>query len=315
MTRSVDYAALPTEQPNPRSRELDRLSTEQILRLMNQEDARVPAEVARVIPAIARAVSETVGALKAGGRLFFVGAGTSGRLAVIEAAECPPTFGTPPGMVQAIIAGGRSAVFRSREGAEDDHAAAQREVGRRVRPGDVVVGIAASGVTPFVTAALAQAKRRGARAVLVTCARPNSVGPQADVVINPQPGPEIITGSTRLKAGTATKLVLNMLTVASMVQLGKVYGNLMVDVRPTSRKLRARAARIVEKIANVPSSIAGRALRRTGSRTKVAVLLAAQRVTPSEAHRRLAAASDSLRRALESDGNPVSGTQKSRRKR
>lgn len=252
MRRSVNYAQLPTEQINPRSRTLDRFSTTQLLRLMNREDAGVPRAVGRTIPQISRAASLIVARLRAGGRLIFLGAGTSGRLGVMEAAECPPTFNTPPTMVQAIIAGGRSAVFRSREGAEDDRRLVRREIRRRVRPGDVVVGITASGVTPFVEAGLRQSRRLGCSTVLVTC-HPNSrLRGTADIVIAPRTGPELIAGSTRLKAGTATKLILNMLTVAAMVRLGKVSGNLMVNVRPTSRKLRARAVRIRHTLTALP---------------------------------------------------------------
>src|SRR5499426_3089826 len=194
-------------------------------------------------PQMATAVKLIVAALQKGGRLFFVGAGTSGRLGVLEAAECPPTFGTPPRLVQAIMAGGRAAVFRSREGAEDDEGAARRAVRSRVRRHDVVVGITASGRTPFALAALVAARRLGARTVLVAC-HGGGARVEADVVIAPWAGPEVVAGSTRLKAGTATKLVLNMLTTASMVRLGKVYGNRMVDLQPRSRKLRTRARRL-----------------------------------------------------------------------
>ncbi|MBI3087313.1 MAG: N-acetylmuramic acid 6-phosphate etherase [Candidatus Omnitrophica bacterium] len=241
---SLSYARLPTEQPNPRSRSLDRLSTPRLLRLMSREDARVPRAVRRVIPQLGRAIELTVKRLRTGGRLVFLGAGTSGRLGVLEAAECPPTFNTPPARVQAVMAGGRPAVFRSREGAEDDRRAARRAVSSRVRAGDVVVGISASGVTPFVEAGLRESRRLGCSTILVTCHPGSRLRRTADVVIAPRTGPEVIAGSTRLKAGTATKLILNMLTVAAMARLGRVSGNLMVNVRPASRKLRARAARI-----------------------------------------------------------------------
>jgi len=244
MRRAVNYAQLPTEQINPRSRALDRLTIPHILRLMNREDAAVPRAVARTIPRIARAASLIVRSFRAGGRLVFLGAGTSGRLGVIEAAECPPTFNTPPTMVQAVIAGGRAAVFRSQEGAEDDRRSARRALRRRLRRGDVVVGISASGVTPFVEAGLRESRRLGCSTILVTCHPTSRLRHLADVVIAPRTGPEVIAGSTRLKAGTATKLILNMLTVAAMVHLGKVSGNLMIEVRPASKKLRARAARI-----------------------------------------------------------------------
>ena len=288
MPRAISYATLPTEQPNPRTRALDRLSVERILRLMNREDARVPRALAHVIPQIAAAVSLIVAALREGGRLFFLGAGTSGRLGVIEAAECPPTFHTPPELVQAVIAGGRGAVFRSREGAEDDRARARQEIRRRVRAGDVVVGIAASGVTPFVTAGLRTANARGASTVLVTCQARAKARAFADVCVSPSVGPEVIAGSTRLKAATATKLILNMLTVAAMVRLGKVYGNLMVDVRPTSRKLTARALGIIQTVAGVSSRQAAAALRQSQGQVKTAIVMAALRVDARAARRLLA---------------------------
>ena len=298
MPRAIQYASLPTEQPNPRSRFLDRLSTDQLLRLMNREDARVPRVVARVIPQIARAVSLIVHVLRDGGRLLFLGAGTSGRLGVIEAAECPPTFQTPPDMVQAIIAGGRPAVFRSREGAEDDRIAARQEVTRRVRAGDAVVGIAASGITPFVEAGLQAAKARGARTVLVACHEHARVASWVDVRITLEVGPEVLAGSTRLKGGTATKLILNMLTVATMVRLGKGYGPWMVDVRPTSRKLRARAVRIVQTVAHVSKQRASQALRRSGGHVKTAIVMAALRVDERAARRLLAQHDGMLKRIL-----------------
>lgn len=298
MARPVNYARLPTERVNPRSRFLDRLSVIQLLRLMNREDRRVPQAVARVVPDVARAVSLIVNALQHGRRLFFLGAGTSGRLGVIEAAECPPTFNTPPSLVQAIIAGGRDAVFHSREGAEDDRRSARKEVKRRVRASDVVVGIAASGITPFVEAGLRTAKAKRAHAVLVTCHRQAHARRLAEVVIAPQVGPELITGSTRLKAGTATKLILNMLTVATMVRLGKVHGNLMVDVRPTSKKLKARALRIIQTLAKVSAQEAARALRQARGHVKLAIVLAARQVDVATAKRLLAQHGGILRRTL-----------------
>ncbi len=286
-TMAFDYARLPTEQPNPRSRHLDRLVPIQLLRLINQEDRTVPRAVGRVIPQMARAVSLIVTSFREGGRLWFIGAGTSGRLGVIEAAECPPTFNTPPLMIQAIIAGGRAAVFRSREGAEDDRAAAHREVSRRLRAGDVIIGIAASGVTPFVEAGLQAARTRRATTILVTCHRTSRFRQLADVVIATRVGPEVIAGSTRLKAGTATKLILNMLTVATMVRLGKVYGPWMVDVRPTSKKLRARAVRIIRQLTGVSAVRAQQLLRAASGRVKVAVVMATRDVDASHARRLL----------------------------
>lgn len=296
--RRISYDRLPTEQANPRSRNLDQLSPLAIVSLMNREDRWILAAVGRVRRQIARAVELIVTSLERGGRLFFVGAGTSGRLGVMEAAECPPTFGTPPSMVQAVIAGGRTSVFRSREGAEDRTGEARRAIRRSVRPGDVVVGISASGVSPFVRAALAEARRRQARTVLLAM-NPNSpVRRLADLVITPRVGPEILAGSTRLKAGSATKMILNMLTAASMVRLGKVYGNLMVDLRPTSQKLRARAVRLVQKLGGTSESRARRLLKGAEGRAKVAVVMARRRVSASEARRRLAQAAGSLRLGL-----------------
>src|SRR5881397_2607225 len=264
MARTPRFDRLATERRNRASAALDRMDPVAISSLMNREDARAVRAVGRVRHAIARAVDTIVAALGGGGRLFFVGAGTSGRLGVLEAAECPPTFGTPPRLVQAIMAGGRPAVFRSREGAEDDARAAARAVGARVRHGDVVVGVSASGVTPFVRAALAAARRRGARTVLVACNPTTTRGAPADVIIAPAPGPEVLAGSTRLKAGTATKLVLNTLTTAAMARLGKVYGNRMVDLQPRSAKLRERAVRVITEIAGVRPLLARRALAESG---------------------------------------------------
>ena len=305
MAARVRYDRLATERANPRTRALDRLDARAIARLMNREDRAAVAAVGRVAPAIAAAVDRIVTALAGGGRLFFVGAGTSGRLGVLEAAECPPTFGTRPGMVQAIMAGGRRAVFRSREGAEDDAGAAARAVRARVRRGDVVVGVSASGVTPFVRSALVTAAARGAGTILVAC-NPRSGrefvagGPgRSTLLIAPAPGPEVLAGSTRLKAGTATKLVLNTLTTASMTRLGKVYGNRMVDLQPRSAKLRARAERLVAEIAAVRPARARRALQQARGHVRLAIVVARRNLPPGAAARALRAAGGSLRAVLE----------------
>lgn len=281
MPRAIRYHRLPTEQRHPRSRELDRLSIEQLLRLMSREDRRVLRAVERRHAAIARATRLITSSLRRGGRLIFVGAGTSGRLGVLEAAECPPTFSTSPSMIRAVIAGGRGAVFRSREGAEDRRPGARRAITRCVRRGDVVVGIAASGVTPFVDEALRSAARAGARTVLITgdAHAPIPAGIRIVLAV----GPELLTGSTRLKMGTATKLVLNMLTLGAMVQLGKTYGNWMVDVRPNSRKLRARAQRIVQQITGCSPLGAARALRAAHGHVRAAIPIATHGVRP-QAH-------------------------------
>jgi len=269
--------------------------------LMNREDRRAVLAVGRVQPQIAAAVEMIVTALRDGGHLIFVGAGTSGRLGVLEAAECPPTFGTSRRLVQAIIAGGRGAVFRSREGAEDDAAAARRAVRARVRRGDVVVGISASGATPFVSAALTAARRRGAKTVLVACNAEGALrSPRmTHVRIVPATGAEVLAGSTRLKAGTATKLVLNTLTTASMTRLGRVYGNRMVDLQPRSAKLRARALRLVAEVAGVSHGRARAALKASRGRVRVAIVVSRSGLNAAEASRALGAAGGSIRVALQ----------------
>jgi N-acetylmuramic acid 6-phosphate etherase len=297
--RRPAYEHLPTERPNPRSRRLDALSPLEIVTLMNREDGRVVRAVGRVRREIAGAVDLIVRTLAVGGRLLFVGAGTSGRLGVMEAAECPPTFSTPPSQVQAIMAGGRASVFRSREGAEDRAGEARRAVSARARPGDVVVGIAASGVTPFVRAALAEARRRRCRTVLIAMNARSPMRRLADVVIAPRVGPEVLTGSTRLKAGTATKLVLNMLTATAFVSLGKTYGHWMVDLQPRSTKLRERAERLVQTLGGVSRARARSYLRAAGGHAKVAILMARRKLGARAARRLLRAAAGSLRRCFE----------------
>ena len=272
-----------------------------IASLMNREDRRAVSAVGRARRQVAAAVDLIVIALRAGGRLFFVGAGTSGRLGVLEAAECPPTFGTPPRLVQAIMAGGRAAVFRSREGAEDDERAAARAMRMRVREGDAVVGVSASGVTPFVRAALRAARAQGAATILVACS-PVADRRLARVVIALAPGAEVLAGSTRLKAGTATKLVLNTLTTASMARLGKMYGNRMVDMQPRSRKLRERAVRLVAEIGGVPSTRARRLLTEAAGRVPVAIIMTRRDLRADAAARALRAAGGSLRSVIEPAG-------------
>lgn len=294
----IRYYRLPTERPNPRSRDLDHLSAVEIARLMNRTDHAAVAAVGRAARGIGQAVDVIVARLSRGGRLLFVGAGTSGRLGVLEAAECPPTFDTRPALVQAVIAGGRRAVFRSAEGAEDNAAEGARAIRRHARRGDVVVGIAASGVTPFVRAALDAARRRKAATVLVTC-NPRVSRRAARVVVALATGPEVLAGSTRLAAGTATKLVLNTLTTASFARLGRVYGNRMVDLRPRSAKLRARALRLVGEIGRVSERDAAHLFAAARGSVKLAILMARLGLTAAEARRQLRRAGGSLRRALE----------------
>jgi N-acetylmuramic acid 6-phosphate etherase len=263
---------------------------------MSREDARAVRAVARQRRQIGRAIELMTRSVRRGGRLFFVGAGTSGRLGVLEAAECPPTFSTAPSLVQAFIAGGRAAVFRSREGAEDDRRSARQAMRRRVRRGDVVVGIAASGVTPFVDEALRRAAAGKARTILIT-GHPRAAIP-ADVRIVLAVGPEVLTGSTRLKTGTATKLVLNMLTLGTMVRLGKTYGHHMVDLHPGSVKLRARAIAILRGLTGRSESAASALLRAAQGHVKLAVLMGRTGLSYPAARRRLSQSRGHLRKAL-----------------
>ncbi len=248
------------------------MPTRRLLELVNDEDARVAPAVRRVIPAITRAVDLVVERLSSGGRLFYVGAGTSGRLGVLDAVEWRPTFGAPSTLARGIIAGGRRALVQAIEGAEDaDGSSDLQKAG--VQPADVVVGISASAATPFAQETLAWAKRHGCATVLVCCTRVKRPA-FVDVLINPVPGPEVLAGSTRMKAGTATKLVLNMLSTAVMVRLGKVYDNLMIDVRPTNAKLRRRAVSLIEQVGGVSTSRAETLLDEAHGSTKAAIVMA-----------------------------------------
>jgi len=263
-----------TEKRNRASGKIDQLSTQRIVDLINAQDAIVPRAVARQRRQIAEAIDLIVGRLREGGRLFYVGAGTSGRLGILDASECPPTFGVRPSLVQGIIAGGRRALVRSVEGAEDyPEDGAQSIKKRRVRAGDVVVGLAACGMTPFVHGALKQARQIGAATIFVTCAPEAVEHIPAGIIINPVVGPEVVTGSTRMKAGTATKLVLNMLTTGAMIRLGKVYGNLMVDLKATNRKLRDRSLRIVMEMTKLSRPRAARLLTRADGKVKAAIVM------------------------------------------
>ena len=295
-----ELSKLVTEQRNPRSRNLDRLTTPQVLRLMNQEDQRVPRAVAREIPRISKAVDLIVERLERGGRLFYIGAGTSGRLGVLDASECPPTFGTPRTMVQGIIAGGRRALVRSIEGAEDDaRAAAAALRKKRVGPDDIVVGIMASRRTPYALGGIAHGRRVGAATIAVTANPSTSMKIDCDVVIAPRVGPEIVTGSTRLKSGTAQKLVLNMLTTATMIRMGKIYENLMVDLRTASRKLEERTKRVLMHATRTRYEETDRALKQAGGSLKVAIVMRRAGVTRREAERRLREAQGWVRRAIQ----------------
>ena len=294
-----DRSQLTTEKRNARSRGIDCRSTLRIVDLIHAEDAGVARAVAQERKAIARAVDLIVDRFRRRGRLFYVGAGTSGRLGVLDASECPPTFGVPPTLVQGIIAGGRRALVRSVEGAEDREADGAEAVARkRITERDAVVGIAACGMTPFVRGALRRARRLGAATIFLTFAPESKKYTAADVVINPVVGPEVVTGSTRMKAGTATKLVLNTLSTAAMIRLGKVYDNLMVDLRATNVKLRDRAERIVMEVTGAGRPRARTLLKRARGRAKVAILMHVGQVDFDEAQRLLRACGESLRRAI-----------------
>ncbi len=297
---SVDRSRLPTEGNNPRTADIDTLEPRAILDRLHAEDRRAVEAVGEVLDDVATAVDIVVRAFRSGGRLVYIGAGTSGRLGVLDAAECPPTFGTEPTMVQAILAGGPEAMWRSREGAEDSAeegaaAIAERDVDSR----DVVFGIAAGSTTPFVIGALREAIRRGAATVFLTCVPPADVpiASEVHVVVAPLTGPEAIAGSTRLKAGTATKLVLNMVTTAAMVRLGKTYGNLMVDLRVTAAKLEDRGRRILRELLGVSYEEAGELLETSGGRVKTALVMRRRDVGREEAERLLDEAGGFLRKA------------------
>jgi len=294
-----DRSKLTTEKPNARTRDIDRRSTLEIVEIINAEDAKVASAVRKESRRIARAVELVVESFRRGGRLFYVGAGTSGRLGVLDASECPPTFGVSPTMVQGIIAGGRRALVRSSEGAEDHAQAGAAAIDkRRIGPRDTVVGIAACGLTPYVCGALARARTLGASTVFIVCAPEAARDIRADVVIRAVVGPEAITGSTRMKAGTATKLILNTLSTAAMIRTGKVFGNLMVDLRARSVKLRDRAERIVATVTGVSRSRARKLLRDARGEAKTAVVMHERKVGFAEAQRLLAERGGILRAAL-----------------
>ncbi len=295
-----DRGHLDTERALAASERLDAMSAEEICRVMNAADRAVPEAVERAIAEIAALAQAVADRLGRGGRLFYVGAGTSGRLGVLDASECPPTFRSEPSQVQGVIAGGYDALVRSAEGAEDDPAAAVAALAERaVGPADVVVGIAAGGTTAYVHAALAEGRRRGAFTGFVTCVPAEQAPAEADVVVRLLTGPEVLTGSTRLKAGTATKLALNMITTAAFVRLGKTYGNRMVDLRATNAKLWDRGTRLVAELCNLPRDDALALLQRADGQVKVAIVMHHRRCNPPAARARLAAAGGHLRTVLE----------------
>ena len=289
-----------TERRNPRSADIDLASPLEIVDLMNAEDRTVADAVATQREAIAQAIALVEAAFRGGHRLFYVGAGTSGRLGVLDAAECPPTFGSDPAMVQGIIAGGSAALTRAQENAEDRPDAAREDLAAAgVRAGDVVIGIAASGTTPYVRAALAYATELGATAVILACSPPPAeLLAAVTLAILPITGPEVVTGSTRLKAGTATKLVLNTITTGAMVRLGKTYGNLMVDLRATNEKLRDRAERLVITTCGVEREAARTLLAQAEGSVKLAIVMHKLGLDAAAARERLAAAGGVIRRVV-----------------
>jgi N-acetylmuramic acid 6-phosphate etherase len=289
-----------TEKRNTASRNLDRMTAREIVRLMNREDRKVAAAVGRELPGIARAVDAIVSGIRKGGRLIYVGAGSSGRVGVLDAAECPPTFGTSPKLVQAVIAGGKRAITMAVEGAEDSKGNGERDLrAKKLTRNDVVVGIAASGTTPYVLGALQFARRRGATTVAVTSNLRMPLGRLAKIVIAPEVGPEVLTGSTRLKAGTSQKMVLNMLSTTVMARLGHVYGNLMMDMMLTNEKLAERALRILTEASGKKVSAAEHALRAAGHDMRVALVMLKLGVNAREAKRRMEATEGNLRKALQ----------------
>lgn len=294
-----DLAHIPTEGRNPASERIDELPTLAMLEVMHAADQEAVAAVGRELPRITTAIESIAARIENGGRLFYVGAGTSGRLGVLDASECPPTFNTPPELVQGLIAGGDRALRHSVERAEDDPGQGARDlVERGFGAKDVLVGIAASGRTPYVLGAIEHARGLGALTIGLTCVPGSPVAGAAELAITPATGPEVVTGSTRMKAGTATKLVLNMLSTGTLIRLGYVYGNLMVNVQPTNTKLSDRAARIVAAITGLEPQAAGRLLEQAGS-VKAAVVMHGLGLSREDAEKRLAAARGRLKEALQ----------------
>jgi N-acetylmuramic acid 6-phosphate etherase len=289
-----------TEQENPRTRNLSELPAEEIVRLMNEEDARVAGAVGLVLPDVARVVDSVVERMRAGGRLFYVGTGTSGRLGVLDASECPPTFGVAPELVQGIIAGGYEALYRAVEASEDDREAGARDAeARGVNGSDALVGLAASGRTPYTVGAVEYARRAGAFTAAVTCAPGSPITQAAEVSIVPVVGPEAVAGSTRLKAGTAQKMVLNMISTAALTRLGYVKGNRMTNVRPSNTKLRARALRILAAEAGLGDDAAEALMSSAGGDLRVALVMSKTGRGGDESRRALEAAGWVVARAVE----------------
>ena len=294
-----DRAKLTTEKRNYKTANIDKFSTLKIVDIINRQDRLVAPAVARERKQISKAVDIIVRGFRSGGRLFYVGAGTSGRLGVLDAAECSPTYGVRPTLVQGIIAGGRHALVRSVEGAEDITGKGAKALAeKKIKSVDVVVGIAACGITPFVQGAIKKAKQTGAATIFITCAPQAKKEIAADIIINPVVGPEVITGSTRMKAGTATKLVLNTLTTAAMIKTGKVYGNLMVDLRATNFKLQDRSERIITDVTGLSRPAAKKLLKKARGFVKAAIVMHFKKVGIGKAIKILRQCDQSLRTAI-----------------
>lgn len=295
----VQLGTLGTEQRNPRSAQIDRVSTEELLTIINKEDAGVAIAVGAAIPAITPFLNRVVERVRLGGRLFYIGAGTSGRLGVLDASECPPTFGVPPGVVQGIIAGGETALSRATEASEDDPETGKRDLAARgFTPGDTLVGIAASGRTPYVIGALRAARAMGGLTAALVCVTGSAMSAEAEFAIEVPVGPEVVTGSTRMKAGTATKLILNMISTGLMIRLGYTYGNLMVNVQPKNEKLIDRARRIVADAAGLDAETAATWFTAAGSDVRRAIVMAKLNVTRERAAELLAEKSGVLAEVL-----------------
>jgi N-acetylmuramic acid 6-phosphate etherase len=305
MTTHSKWQGLPTEAINPVSLAVDKTPVVDIVEMVIGEDRKVIAAVHKEKERIAHGIEIVVQTLKKGGRIIFVGAGTSGRLGVVEASEMPPTFGTSPSTVQAIMAGGQDAVFRAKEGVEDNYEEGARSIARlRLGKKDVVIGVSASGMTSFVRGALTRARKAGAKIIFVTCWPGSELQTFVDLQIAPAVGPEVIAGSTRLKAGTATKMVLNMLTTIAMIKVGKTYGNLMVDVQTGSEKLKDRARRIISVVTGLDYDAADALLKRAKWNVKAAIVMQKSNLTLPQALRRLKKADDSIRDAIGEDIEP-----------
>ncbi len=296
---------LPTEQINPVSLAVDKAPVPDIVDIMLAEDRKVLSAVQREREHIVHGIQIIVQALRKGGRILLIGAGTSGRLGVLEAAEMPPTFGTSPSLVQALMAGGQTAFFRAKEGVEDNYEEGARSVARlRISRRDVLIGVSASGMTQFVLGGLTRARKSGAKVIFITCWPKSELQSVVDLVVAPAVGPEVIAGSTRLKAGTATKLVLNMLTTISMIKVGKTYGNLMVDVQTGSEKLKDRARRILGVVTGLDYDEADKLLRHARWNVKVAIVMQKTRASYAQAMKKLRGADDSIRDAIGEDVEP-----------